>query len=132
MDQPDEIDLCEVLGAEADESLEVLVLYIPDKDRDGVEIGNQRFWVLAAAGLLAKIGGGVSIEPAIEGGWFDSERGTIIWEKPIRIFTYVKPDEFVKRLHELRAFLHRLGRETRQGEVAVEFAGRFLRIRSFD
>jgi len=28
--------------------------------------------------------------------------------------------------------LHRLGRETQQGEVAVEFDGRFYRITSFD
>jgi hypothetical protein len=35
-------------------------------------------------------------------------------------------------LPELRSFLHRMGRETRQGEVAFEFDGRFYRIRGFD
>jgi len=52
------IDLGDVLGAERDDSHEVLVLYIPDRDRDGSELGNQRQWVLEAASLLAAIGGG--------------------------------------------------------------------------
>jgi hypothetical protein len=29
-------------------------------------------------------------------------------------------------------FLHRMGRETNQGEIAFEFDGRFYRIRNFD
>jgi hypothetical protein len=33
---------------------------------------------------------------------------------------------------QLRAFLHRLGRETRQGEIAFEFDGQFFRITTFD
>ena len=127
-----ELDLSAALGAEPGESLEVLVLYIPDRDRDGVELGTQRQWVLEAAGLLARMGGGVSIEPPIEGGWLDEERGQIVWEHPIRVFTFIHPDAFERLLGELREFLHRLGRVAKQGEVAVEFGGRFWRIRRFD
>lgn len=127
-----EIDLGAVLGAASGDSHEVLVLFIPDRDRDGNEIGDQRKWVLEAAELLAKIGGGVSIEPPIEGGWLDEERGRIVWERPVRVFTYVHPEAFEERLGELRAFLHRLGRDTRQGEVGVEFSGGFWRIREFE
>ena len=127
-----EIDLGSVLGAEPGDSYEVLLLYIPDRDREGNEVGNQRRWVLEAAELLAKIGSGVSIEPPMEGGWLDEERGRIVWERPVRVFTYVNPDAFDAYLPKLRAFLHRLGRETKQGEVAVEFSGRFWRIRRFD
>jgi len=39
---------------------------------------------------------------------------------------------FLQNLPRLREFLHRMGRETNQGEVAFEFAGRFYRIRMFD
>ena len=130
--ESDAIDLSQRLGAEPGESHEVLVLYIPDRDRDGNELGDQRRWVLEAAKLLAEIGGGVSVEPPIEGGWLDAEHGRIIWERPVRVFTYVHPDSFVARIDELRSFLHRLGRVARQGEVAVEFAGRFWRIQRFD
>jgi hypothetical protein len=35
-------------------------------------------------------------------------------------------------LPRLREFLHRMGRETNQGEIAFEFDGRFYRIRTFD
>jgi len=32
----------------------------------------------------------------------------------------------------VRAFLHRLGRQARQGEVVAEFANRLYRITTFD
>ncbi len=88
--------------------------------------------MLEAASLLAQVGGGVTIEPAVEGGWLDVEFDRVVWERPVRVFTYIKAEEFLRRLSELRAYLHRLGRETRQGEVALEFDGRFWRIRNFD
>jgi hypothetical protein len=128
----DPIDLGAALGAEPDESIEALVIYVPNKDRDGVEFGNQRHWVLEAARLLTRIGGGVTIEPAVEGGWFNEETKSIVWENPIKVLCYVQADLFIAHLTELREFVHRLGRETRQGEVAVEFSGRFYRIRRFD
>jgi hypothetical protein len=43
----------------------------------------------------------------------------------------VKPDAFVSKLPALRDFVHRLGRETAQGEVVVEFDHQFFRIREF-
>jgi hypothetical protein len=45
---------------------------------------------------------------------------------------YINPDEFAARLCQIREFLHRMGRDTRQGEVAYELDGRFYRIRQFD
>jgi hypothetical protein len=129
-DEP--VDVGESLGAELDESVEVLTLYIPDRDRDGVELGDQRKWVLEAARLLSRIGGGATIEPAADGVWFDVERDNLLWERTVRVFTFIRPDSFEGLLPELRSFLHRLGRDARQGEVAVELAGRFWRIRSYE
>jgi hypothetical protein len=127
-----ELDLAAAIGAESATSHEVLVLFVPDRDRDAKELGNQRRWVLDAAELLANIGGGVTIEPQSEGGWLDEDRGRIVWEHPVRVWCYVRPDAFERWLPELRSFLHRLGREARQGEVAIEFAGQFFRITEFD
>ena len=123
--------LDEDLGATGGISIQCLTLYIPDRDRDGSEIGNQRRWVMEAADLLARIGGGVTIMPPVEGGWFN-ESGEIIWEKPILVYTYIRPEAFRRFLPELRSFLHTLGTETNQGEVAFEFDGRFYRITKFD
>lgn len=119
------------LGADGGVSVQCLTLYIPDRDQQGRELGDQRRWVLEAARLLAEIGGGVTIMPPVEGGWV-SNSGTVIWEKPILVYTYIDPDSFVNTLPRLREFLHKLGRETNQGEVAFEFDGTFYRIREFD
>jgi hypothetical protein len=130
--QTDEIDLVKALGASIELSPQELRLYIPNKDRQSREFGCQRRWVLEAAELLAKIGGGVTMLPPAEGGWYDEANQMIVWENPILIYTYVKPDLFEIHLTELREFLHRLGRETDQGEVAFEFDGDFYRINQYD
>ena len=70
--------------------------------------------------------------PPTEGGWFDEENDVIIWERPVVDYTYIKPDRFVERLQQLREFLHRMGRETDQGEIAAEFDGQFYRITQYD
>jgi hypothetical protein len=128
----EEIGLVAALGASIELSPQVLRLYIPNKDRHSNEFGCQRKWVLEASSLLAKIGGGVTMSPAAEGGWYDPENDTIVWESPILVYTYVKPDLSEKHLPELRRFLHRLGRETNQGEVVLEFDGDFYRINQYD
>jgi hypothetical protein len=125
------VDLAAELGAEPEAGIQILTLYIPDKDRTGVEYGSQRRWVLDAAQLLAEIGGGVTILPPVEGGWYDASNDRIVWERPVILYTYVKPDAFVDKLSALRDFVHRLGRETAQGEVVVEFDRQFFRIREF-
>ena len=127
-----EVDIADQLGAEEGVSHQVLTLYIPDKDRYGNEIGTQRKWILEAAQLLANMGGGVTIMPPTEGGWLDEENDVIIWERPVVVYTYIKPDRFMERLQQLREFLHRMGRETGQGEIAVEFDGQFYRITQYD
>ena len=127
-----EMDLANLLGAHQGVSHQVLTLYIPDKDRHGNEIGTQRKWVLEAAHLLALIGGGVTIMPPTEGGWFDEQNQVIIWERPVIVYTYIKPDKFVEHLSQLREFLHRMGRETNQGEIVVEFDEHFYRTTQYD
>jgi hypothetical protein len=131
-DEEHDLDLGAALGSSDATSPQVLTLYIPNKDMDGKEFGTQRKWVLEAAQLLAEFGGGVTVMPACEGGWWNESSRTLVWEAPVLVYTYVKDQAFLAGLPRLRAFLHRLGRETRQGEVAVEFDGHFYRITSFD
>jgi hypothetical protein len=61
-----------------------------------------------------------------------NDDGTVVREDPIVVYSYIRPEAFVRQLPRLRKFLHRLGRETNQGEIAVEFGGQFYRIRQFD
>jgi hypothetical protein len=126
-----EVDLAAALGADAGISSQCFTVYIPNKDRDGQEIGNQRKWVLEAIRLLSEINGGATAMPPVEGSWLN-DQGQIIWENPVVVYSFVRPDQFLSDLPRLREFLHRLGRETNQGEIAFEFDGRFYRIRNFD
>ena len=58
--------------------------------------------------------------------------GEFVWENPVVVYRCIQPDPFIARWPELRTFLHKMGRETRQGEVAFEFDKRFSRIRRFN
>jgi hypothetical protein len=134
MSQPEDADSIEMnIAAEfgaAEASSQVFSIYVPNKDRDGNEIGNQRQWVLDALKLLGPVGGGATAMPPVEGVWID-DQGEFVWENPVVVYTYIKPDEFAAGLRQIREFLHRLGRETKEGEIAFEFDGRFYRIRQF-
>jgi hypothetical protein len=125
-----ELDLAQALGAEGSSS-QCFSVYIPNKDRKGEEIGTQRKWVLEAIRLLSEINGGATAMPPVEGGWL-SDENEIVWEDPVVVYAFIRPDEFIANLPRIRELLHRMGRETNQGEIAFEFDGRFYRIRQFD
>jgi len=81
-DTPEEdvaVDIADAIGASESSSTQILTLYVPERDRDGVVVEGQRDWVRRAAELLAKIGGGVTIMPPVEGGWYDEARDRIVW-----------------------------------------------------
>ena len=56
----------------------------------------------------------------------------LIKESVVLTYTYVDPDRFVAALGDVRRFAHRLGRETRQGEVIIEIANRLNKIGNYD
>ncbi len=119
------------MGAETP-SNHVFAVYIPNKDKDGIEIGNQRKWVLDAIDLMGRINGGATSFPT-EGSWLNPDTNRAIFDHPVYVFSFVKDsNEFIGRLPEIRSFLHRMGRETSQGEVAFEFDNTFYRIVNFD
>ncbi len=80
-----DLDFGAALGASGGASSQVLILCIPNEDRDGNEFGTQRGWVLEAAALLAPFGGGVTVMPACEGGWWNASTGALVWEAPVRV-----------------------------------------------
>lgn len=126
-----QVNIADALGASDQTSVQVLTLYIPSRDRDGRAIKDHDRWVKTAADLLVQVGGGVTIAPPVRGGW-QNPKGKIIWEDTVLLYSYVKPDLFLASLRSLRNFAHRLGRETKQGEVVVEFDRTMYRITNFD
>lgn len=106
-------------------------VYLPNKDKKDREFGTQRKWVLEAIRLLSAINGGATAIP-VEGGWVNDD-GELILEEPVVVYSYVADTpKFIAELPRIREFLHRLGRDTNQGEVAFEFNGEFYRIRTYD
>jgi len=130
-DGVEEMALGLALGAEKSVSTQCFSIYIPNKDRTGAEIGNQRKWILEAIRLLTEINDGATAMPPVEGAW-RNDAGEIIWENPVVVYSYIRTEAFLSNIARLREFLHRMGRETNQGEIAFEFGERFYRIRKFD
>lgn len=128
---PGGIDLSAALGATEPASTQVLTLYLPDRDKDERKVPKHERWVEEAGDLLVQIGRGVTVFPPTQGKWKRPD-GKVLREKTLILYTYILPDAFGERLPALREFLHRFGRETNQGEVVVEFDGRFYRITKFD
>jgi hypothetical protein len=124
-------DIAEALGAVAGVATQCFTIYVPNKDKQDAEFGTQRQWVLEAIRLLSEINGGATAIP-VEGGWL-SDDGKLILEEPVVVYSFItKSDAFLTNLPRIRDFLHRLGRETNQGEVVIELDARFYRIRQFD
>ncbi len=128
--EPIRIGLGEALGANAGIAAQCFTVYIPNKDKAGKELGNQRLWVLEVIDLMTRLNGGATAMP-VEGAW-RNEQGTTIWEYPVVVYSYLKPEVFFANLPAIREFLHRMGRETNQGEVAFEFEAEFFLIDQFD
>src|SRR5262245_585319 len=126
-----EFDLGKELGATDQPSGQRLTLYIPNRDQDGQLIQDHPGWCKEAQELLTAIGGGATAFPPVEGMWRKPD-GTDLWEETKNIYTYIDPDKLAANISRLREFLHRFGRETRQGRVVFEFDGNFWPIDKFD
>lgn len=98
-------------------------------------LGNdQQLWADAAGDLLTELYGGSTQMPAAKGKWFNDETSEVITEKVVLLHSYAPLGhaEDEARLGKLARFLHRMGIETQQGEIAVLIEGQFHRIRKFD
>jgi hypothetical protein len=124
-------DVVQAFGSDGGVSEQCFSIYIPNKDRADQEIGNQRKWVLEAIRLLSEINGGATAMPPVEGAWIDDD-DRLIWENPVVVYSFLGPARFLENVPRIREFLHRLGRETNQGEIAFELDNFFYRIRAFD
>lgn len=126
------LDLAKIIGAEEAPSAQQLVLYIPNKDKDGKQIKYIKRWIKEAHKVLNKIGNGATAFPPADGSWLNPETNKTLWEKTTIIYTYIYPDRFEKNIKLIRKFLHNFGRGANQGEVVFEFDCKFYRIQKYD
>jgi len=126
---PSEIDVVAAFGGTNDYG-QRFAIYIPNKDRDGAPV-NQTTWIDAALWLLTDIAGGATAMPPVTGAWRNPQTGQVVIEEPVVVYAYVKPEPFVARLPDLAAFVRRMGRESNQGAIALEFGGNFFTVDDF-
>ena len=110
-----------------------IVLFVPSHDRDGRDIDHDA-WVTRALETLGTLFRGATAYPRARGVWRDDEReGTLRYEEPTVVTCYADPAALTDTARSrLRAFLHRLGRETNQGEVGIVIGDKYYGITEFD
>ena len=122
------------LGAEDDEPKnDVVVVFIPSKTREDQPIDHV-YWRDEAIRVMSHVfeGGATAMEGT--GGWLDKEHGGQVQIEAVSIVvSFIAEGEWDEEAAlQLRRFLHRMGREANQGEVAVYAKGQLRRIRRYD
>jgi hypothetical protein len=120
-------DFAGALGASKAAS-SLLVLFIPSKDRSDSPI-EQQFWVSEALNALGTLFGGATAFPQGRGIWRDdAQGGKLLFDEPVIIQCYTSERLIEERIADLREFLHRMGREARQGAIGLVIDGDYLEI----
>ena len=121
-----------VLGATYPVGGGQVTLFIPGKDRSGRTI-DQNHWADEALDTLGRLFRGATAFPPGKGVWRDDAKGgALLREITVMVVSYAPKTELQKSLRELRAFLHRFGRETHQGEVGVIINDSYYGISEYD
>src|SRR4051794_18157668 len=95
----------------------LLVLFIPSMDRSDQRI-DQDFWVKEALETLGRLFGGATAYPRGRGVWRDdAQQGKLLFDEPVVIQCYTSEELLERQADALKAFLVRMGAETRQGAV---------------
>ena len=120
-------DFAGVLGASKAASA-LLVLFIPSKDRSDQPI-DQPYWVEETLNTLGTLFGGATAFPQGRGVWRDdAQGGKLLFDEPVVIQCYTTAHMLKQQMRALGEFLHRIGREARQGAVGLVIDGDYLEI----
>jgi hypothetical protein len=120
-------DFAGVLGASKAASA-LLVLFIPSKDRSDPPI-DQVFWVEEALNVLGTLFGGATAFPRGRGIWRDdAQGGKLLFDEPVVMQCYTSSHMLEQHMNALGEFLHRMGREARQGAIGLVIDDDYLEI----
>jgi len=121
------------LGAIRPQGTVHLLIFVPSADRAGRKLKGPS-WTKPTLSVLGRLFRGATAYPRGLGVWRDDEAGgTLVFDDTTIVFSYVAPEDLTPAaLGELRGYLHRLGKETNQGEVGLVLDGKYLGIASFD
>jgi len=127
------VDVADSLGAALPAGTIQLTLFVPSVDRDGAGI-DQGLWREEALSTLARLFRGATAFPPGRGAWRDDAAGgRLVFDDTVLITSYAaEVDVSSQALSTLRAFLHRMGREARQGEVGIVVDRAYHGITTFD
>jgi hypothetical protein len=107
----------------------VLVLYVPSVDRFEEPI-EQEYWVMETLTTFGQLFGGATAFPQGRGIWRDdAQGGKLIFDAPVIVQCYTSETALEENAEDLRAFLVRLGKESRQGAVGFVIDRDYLEIR---
>lgn len=110
-----------------------VTVFIPSVDREHRPIA-QESWADECLKVLGRLFRGATAFPPGRGVWRDdAQAGELVFDDTVLVTSYVDPEALTdEALAELRRFLHRLGREGRQGEVGAVIGGSYYGITEFD
>jgi hypothetical protein len=119
--------VAERLGASKAAST-LLVLFFPSMDRSDEPI-DQDFWVQETLGVLGSLFGGATAFPQGLGVWRDdAQDGRLLFDQPVVIQCYTSDSALEREVDSLRKFLHRMGREAKQGAIGLVVDRDYLEI----
>ncbi|NOY24314.1 MAG: hypothetical protein GXP62_00430 [Oligoflexia bacterium] len=125
-------DLHTSLGAGPPAGAIQITMFIPSVDRDHAPIDQLR-WRDEALKTLGLLFRGATAFPPGRGVWRDDQTGELVFDDTVMVTSYVPGDALAgSAVAELRAFLHRMGREAKQGEIGVVFDDRYYGITDYD
>ena len=121
------------LGASQPLGTAHLMIFVPSADRNGKKLRGPS-WTQPVLRTLGRLFRGATAYPKGLGVWRDDQAGgKLVFDDTTIIFSYIAPKDLTNEcLHELRAFLHRLGRETNQGEMGLVLDGHYIGMTTFD
>jgi len=120
-------DFAGALGASKAAST-LLVLFIPSRDRHDRAIDPER-WVAESLRVLGTLFGGATAFPQGKGVWRDdAQGGKLLFDEPVVVQCYTSEQAIEGQASNLRAFLHRMGREAKQGAIGLVIDRDYLEI----
>src|SRR5271157_6003683 len=106
----------------------LLVLFIPSRDRHDRAI-DQVHWVDESLRVLGALFGGATAFPQGRGVWRDdAQGGKLLFDEPVVIQCYTSEHMLEQHMKRLGEFLHRMGRESRQGAIGLVIDRDYLEI----